>query len=56
VVPDNLMPTPDGVKTMLDDLAIRDPRAAGADPNAFVDAGFIRELEASGFVKQLYKK
>jgi ABC-type nitrate/sulfonate/bicarbonate transport system substrate-binding protein len=56
VFPDNLMPTPDGVKTMLDDLAIRDPRAAGADPNAFVDASFIRELEASGFIKQLYKK
>jgi len=55
VFPDNLMPTPDGVKTMLDDLAIRDARAVGANPNAFVDPSFIRELEASGFVKQLYK-
>jgi ABC-type nitrate/sulfonate/bicarbonate transport system substrate-binding protein len=56
VFPDNLMPTPEGVKTMLDDLAIRDQRAAGADPNAFVDGSFIRELEASGFIKQLYKR
>jgi ABC-type nitrate/sulfonate/bicarbonate transport system substrate-binding protein len=55
VFPDNLMPTPDGVKTMLDDLAIRDTRAVGANANAFVDQSFIRELEASGFVKQLYK-
>jgi len=55
VFPDNLMPTADGVKTMLDDLALRDARAAGANPNAFVDASFIRELEASGFIKQLYK-
>ena len=55
VFPNNLMPTPDGVKTMLDDLAIRDTRAVGANPNAFVDQSFIRELEASGFVKQLYK-
>jgi ABC-type nitrate/sulfonate/bicarbonate transport system substrate-binding protein len=56
VFPENLMPTADGVKTMLDDLAIRDPRAAAADPNAFVDPSFIRELEASGFIKQLYKR
>ena len=55
VFPENLMPTPDGVKTMLDDLAIRDTRAVGANANAFVDASFIRELEASGFIKQLYK-
>ncbi|HEY3303244.1 MAG TPA: ABC transporter substrate-binding protein [Candidatus Binatia bacterium] len=49
-------PTPDGVKTMLDDLAPRDPRAAAADPRAFVDPSFVRELDASGFIKQLYKK
>ena len=55
VFPDNLMPTADGVKTMLDDLALRDARATGANPNAFIDQSFIRELEASGFVKQLYK-
>lgn len=56
VFPDNLMPTPDGVKTMLDDLAIKDPRAAGADPKTFVDASLIRELESSGFIKQLTGK
>jgi ABC-type nitrate/sulfonate/bicarbonate transport system substrate-binding protein len=56
VFPDNLMPTSDGVKTMLDDLAIRDPKAAAADPKAFVDTSLIRELESSGFIKQLYGK
>jgi ABC-type nitrate/sulfonate/bicarbonate transport system substrate-binding protein len=56
VYPDNLLPTPDGVKTLLDDLAPRDPKAAAADPKAFVDQSLIRELEASGFIKQLYKK
>lgn len=54
--PDNLLPTPDGVKTLLDDLAPRDPKAAAADPKAFVDPSLVRELEASGFIKQLYKK
>ena len=56
VFPDNLMPTPEGVKTMLDDLAVRDPKAAAADPKAFVDGSLIRELESSGFIKQLYGK
>jgi NitT/TauT family transport system substrate-binding protein len=56
VFPDNLMPTPEGVKTMLDDLAPRDPRAASADAKTFVDQSLVRELESSGFVKQLYKR
>ena len=56
VFPSNLMPTPDGVKTMLDDLAIKDPKAVGADPRSFVDTSLVRELESSGFIKQLYGK
>ena len=54
--PDNLLPTPEGVKTALDDLAPRDARAAAADPRLFVDASLVREIEATGFVKQLYKR
>lgn len=46
----------EGVKTMLDDLAPRNPKAAAADPKAFVDLSFVKELEASGFIKQLYKR
>ena len=49
-------PTPDGVKTMLDDLAHTNPKAAAADPKAFVDPSLVRELDTSGFIKQLYKK
>ncbi|HEY2986525.1 MAG TPA: ABC transporter substrate-binding protein [Candidatus Binatia bacterium] len=49
-------PTPEGVKTMLDDLAHTNPKAASADPKAFVDPSFVRELDTSGFIKQLYKK
>ena len=49
-------PTPDGVKTMLDDLARSNPKAAAADPNKFVDQSLVRELETSGFIKRLYKK
>lgn len=41
---------------MFDDMAPRNPTAAAADPNAFVDMSFVRELESSGFIKQLYKR
>jgi NitT/TauT family transport system substrate-binding protein len=56
IFPENLLPTPDGVKTLLDDLAPRDPRAASADAKNFVDQSLVREVEASGFIKQLYKR
>jgi NitT/TauT family transport system substrate-binding protein len=56
VFPEVPYPTPDGVKTMLDDLAIKNPKAAAADPKAFVDQSLIAELDKSGFIKQLYKK
>src|ERR1044071_3745092 len=49
-------PTPDGVKTMLDDLAPKNPKAAAADPKTYVDMSLVGELEKSGFYKQLYKK
>jgi NitT/TauT family transport system substrate-binding protein len=49
-------PNPDGVKTMLDDLAPRNPKAAKADAKNFVNLSFVRELDKSGFIKQLYKK
>ena len=49
-------PNPEGVKTLLDDLAPRDKKAGAADPRSFVDMSFVQELEASGFIKQLYKR
>lgn len=49
-------PTADGVKTLLDDLAGKTPKAAEANPKEFVDGSFVEELERSGFFKQLYWK
>jgi ABC-type nitrate/sulfonate/bicarbonate transport system substrate-binding protein len=54
--PDNLLPTPEGVKTLLDDLAPRDPKAAAANPRLFVDPSLVQDIESTGFVKQLYKR
>jgi NitT/TauT family transport system substrate-binding protein len=49
-------PNAEGVKTLLDDMAPRDKKAGAADPKSFVDMSLVQELEASGFIKQLYKK
>jgi len=49
-------PSAEGVKTLLDDIAPRTPKAASADSKSFVDMSFVQELEASGFIKQLYKR
>jgi len=44
------------LKTVLDDIAERDPRAKNAKPEQFVDMSCIRELDQSGFIDGLYKK
>lgn len=49
-------PNAEGVKTLLDDIAPGTPKAAIADPKNFVDMSLVQELEASGFIKQLYKR
>lgn len=56
IVPEVPYPDPAGIKTLLDDMAPRNPKAAAADPKAFVDMSFVQELDSSGFIKQLYKK
>jgi hypothetical protein len=54
--PKKQYPSLEGLKTVIDDIAERDPRAKSAKPEQFVDASFIRELDQSGFIDGLYKK
>jgi ABC-type nitrate/sulfonate/bicarbonate transport system substrate-binding protein len=49
-------PDPAGIKTLLDDMAPRNAKAAAADPKIFVDQSFVQEMESSGFIKQLTKR
>jgi len=49
-------PDPAGIKTLLDDMAPKNPKAAAADPKSFVDLSFVQEMEAAGFIKQLSKR
>lgn len=54
ILPEVPLPTPDGIKTLLDDMAPKNAKAAAANPKDFVDLSFVEEMERSGFVKQLY--
>ena len=56
VLPETPSPDPTGVKTLLDDMAPKSPKAAAADPKSFVDQSFVQEMESSGFLKQLYRR
>jgi ABC-type nitrate/sulfonate/bicarbonate transport system substrate-binding protein len=49
-------PDPAGIKTLLDDMAPRNAKAAAADPKSFVDQSFVQEMETAGFITQLYKR
>ena len=56
LLPKKQYPSLEGLKTVLDDLAERDPRAKTAKPEQFVDFSFIKELDQSGYIDGLYKK
>lgn len=54
--PKKQYPSLEGLKTVLEDIGERDPRAKSAKPEQFVDFSFIKELDESGFIDALYKK
>jgi len=48
-------PSVEAMKTALDDIAARDPRAHGFRAEQFIDASLMQDLEKEGFIKQLWK-
>lgn len=48
-------PTEPGLQLYLDQLKIKNPKAAQAKPSDFTDISFLKELEGSGFIDRLYK-
>ena len=56
LLPKKQYPTLEGLKTVLEDVGDRDPRAKTAKPEQFVDFSFIKELDQSGYIDGLYKK
>jgi hypothetical protein len=55
IFPETPYPDAEGVRTMLQDLAPKMPKAAASDPKAFVDMSFVHALDRSGYIRQLYK-
>ena len=55
ILPETPYPTPEGVKTLLDDMVAKNPKVAEANPREFVDMSFVQEVDRSGSIKQLYK-
>ena len=54
-MPEKPYPTLPGIQTILDELAPKNPKAKTARPEDFVDMRFIKELDESGFIDNLYK-
>jgi ABC-type nitrate/sulfonate/bicarbonate transport system substrate-binding protein len=48
--------TPAAVQVIFDLASARDPRAKSADPQGFIDTRFVREIEQSGAIDQLYSQ
>lgn len=49
-------PNDRAVKTVLDDIGEKNPKARTANPKEFVDARWVKELDDSGYIGSLYKK
>ena len=47
---------PKAIETTLEFISSEEPKAKGADPKQFLDESLVREVEASGFIKALYRK
>ena len=47
--------TPRAIETSLEFIAASEPKARGADAKMFVDESIVREIKASGFIKNLYE-
>ena len=47
--------TVDRVRSILEELSERNPRAKDLDPNKFFDDRFVRQLQASDFIEALYR-
>ena len=47
--------TREGIQEVLNQAAVRNPKAKDAKPEAFYDDRFVKELDSQGFYKQLWK-
>ncbi|HEX7232532.1 MAG TPA: ABC transporter substrate-binding protein [Candidatus Binatia bacterium] len=55
-MPDAPYPPADGYHLVLQDMAEKNPKASQADVKDYIDTRFVKELEDSGFIKELSRK
>jgi len=55
-MPEKPYPTLAGMRTILDEFALRNPKAKGAKPEDFVDSSFVKKVDDEGLFDRLYKK
>jgi ABC-type nitrate/sulfonate/bicarbonate transport system substrate-binding protein len=48
-------PTVEAVRSVVEELAERNPKAKDQDPSKFFDARFVGQLESNGFIDSLYR-
>jgi NitT/TauT family transport system substrate-binding protein len=48
-------PTPEAFRSVIDELALVNPKAKGQDPRRFYDDTILQELDKSGFIAALYR-
>jgi ABC-type nitrate/sulfonate/bicarbonate transport system substrate-binding protein len=48
-------PSPESLKTVMDQMVETDPRVANLKPEQFIDGRFFQELEKEGFIQKLWK-
>lgn len=49
------LPTVEAVRSVLEELTDRNPKAKDLDPNKFFDDRFVRQLQAADFIDALYR-
>ena len=54
LIPRAPYPTAAGVRTILEDLAARHPKARSAKPEDFIESRFVKELDDTGLIRRLY--
>ncbi len=53
-LPAKQYPSAEGIKTILDELAVKEPEAKAVKPSDFIDARFVEEFDKSGDTDSLY--
>lgn len=55
-LPEKPYPSLAGIKTILDETALRNPKAKGLKPEDFVDSSFVKKVDDQGLFARLYKR